>query len=138
MDDSTLPTEDMFPMNEIFVNDVVGSSKTIPTTGVEDEDGFRMDSSEAFAGDEEGDDDLNRVGDESGTKAVDLFSCVFLHPLFSQAASKMSIAGDSASHFDEYVCPTSFIKILVRHHMRLLREIHGLEKEISQSVCFTI
>ncbi|KAI3758827.1 hypothetical protein L6452_06399 [Arctium lappa] len=65
MEDSTLPTGNMFSMNEIFVNDVVGSSKTVPTEGVEDEDGFRMDSSEAFGGDEEGDDDLNHVGDES-------------------------------------------------------------------------
>ncbi|KAI3758829.1 hypothetical protein L6452_06401 [Arctium lappa] len=65
MEDSTLPTGNMFSMNEIFVNDVVGSSKTVPTEGVEDEDGFRMDSSEAFVGDEEGDDDLNHVGDES-------------------------------------------------------------------------
>ncbi|KAI3666851.1 hypothetical protein L6452_41889 [Arctium lappa] len=55
MEDSTLPTRDMFPMNEIFVNDVVGSSKTVPTEVVEDEDGFRMDSSEVFAGNEEGD-----------------------------------------------------------------------------------
>ncbi|KAI3677486.1 hypothetical protein L6452_36750 [Arctium lappa] len=60
----------MFPMNEIFVNDVVGSSKTVPTEVVEDEDVYRMDSSEAFAGNEEGDDDLNRVGDESSTKAA--------------------------------------------------------------------
>ncbi|KAI3681726.1 hypothetical protein L6452_36530 [Arctium lappa] len=59
MEDSRLATGDIFSMNEIFLNDVVRSSKTVPTAGVDDCDGLRMDSSEAFAGD----DDLNRVGD---------------------------------------------------------------------------
>ncbi|KAI3692565.1 hypothetical protein L6452_32382 [Arctium lappa] len=92
MEDSTLPTRDMFPMNKIFVNYVVGSSKTVPTEVVEDEDVFHMDSSEAFAGNEEGDDDLNRVGDESGTKAVYLLSCVDLDEPSSIIVGMSSLA----------------------------------------------
>ncbi|KAI3684895.1 hypothetical protein L6452_34123 [Arctium lappa] len=61
MEDSRLATGDIFSMNEIFVNDVVRSSKTVPTAGVDDGDGLRMDSSEAFAGD----DDLNRLFHET-------------------------------------------------------------------------
>ncbi|KAI3714993.1 hypothetical protein L6452_21956 [Arctium lappa] len=114
MEDSSLVTRDIFPMNKIFVNDVVGSSKTVPAAVINDDDGLRMDSSaEALAGDEEGEDDSNHIVDDS-------------------VGATMSRVGGSSSHVDESVCPTSFIKVLVRHLMRLLREIYDLEKEFSQ------
>ncbi|KAI3770068.1 hypothetical protein L6452_01189 [Arctium lappa] len=72
MDDSRSPTEDIFPSNEIFVNDILRGSNTVHTEIVEDEDGFRMHSSEELSVDEERDDDLNLIGGESGYAGHDI------------------------------------------------------------------
>ncbi|KAI3719180.1 hypothetical protein L6452_20074 [Arctium lappa] len=59
MEDASFAKGDCFSMNEVYVHDVVGSSKTLPVVGMAVDDGFCVDSpTEGLVGNEEDDEDF--------------------------------------------------------------------------------
>ncbi|KAI3702507.1 hypothetical protein L6452_28245 [Arctium lappa] len=67
MEEASFATGDFHSLNEIYVHDIIGSSKTLPVVGMAVDDGFYVDSPTTGLSSDE---DSNRLVDDSGTNVV--------------------------------------------------------------------